>query len=434
MIRVCSSGKPISGKFKIVNIRTPADHDEEVHGEGEGEDNEEQEPDNEEEEGDFEPEEQPEEEEEEEEDIPPPKKGGAKSQAQQAVPHNKVALSQPQNAKAVPKSAPVEVPAKKENASPPIQIKAGTQNLNTTKGKTATTKANPAEERSIKPKKNQIMVEEEEMMGDQAGIEQPWQAVIDEPDYARDLPKDLKLAPKVKFDLEYVFGYRTRDTRNNLRYISSDIISYHTNSMCILHDISKNTQSYLYGHKEDIISFSLNSNRTMVASGENSLQPNHKPALCLWDTEGKQISRFEGMFEKGINTIAFSPESTKLGAVTNDDDHTIFIFDLIENKLLLTEKGDSFKILDLCFKNENEFVTVGIKHYRHWMIDGRNITFKEGNFGETDNKIGLVAVNSGNFVTGSATGEITLWKDEKITLSKKCHAKNVDCIYSRDNL
>ena len=272
-------------------------------------------------------------------------------------------------------------------------------------------------------------------MGDQATNVEPWRLAIEQPEWSENLNiEKLNKKPKTNVKLDFVFGYRTRDTRNNLRYISENKILYHSGSYGLIHDLTTNKQKIFSQHNFDIISMCLNNSKTLIASGEDSSRTDSEinPSICIWDTDSKLISKIEGNFEKGINSLNFSPDSSKLLAVSLNEEHTIYLFDLKENRLTATSMGGSTKILDCCFKSEKEFSTVGIKHFKYWMISENNLVSKEGFFGQADNKLGLVICHEGNFVTGSATGELTIWRDEVISANKKCHLKNIDSLYSKD--
>ena len=291
---------------------------------------------------------------------------------------------------------------------------------------------------------NKMMVfEDDEFQGDEAGVPgstEPWRNAIEQPDDLNLIPNDLKLPPKVNLKLDYVFGYRTKDTRNNLYYLKNNIVVYHAATLGIIHNLETNSQKFFTGHREEILSFSINSSRNLIATGENTpINPeSRKPKLCVWDTELKEIASFQGMFEKGIKAISFSPLGKKLVAVSIDDNHTIYLFDLNQNKLIHKTSGDvNYKILDVCFKSETEFATVGIKHYKFWMIKDDGIVCKEGSFGPNDsridNKLGLIKLSKENFVTGSVSGEVTLWREENIKFMKKLHSKNVDSMSVKDD-
>ena len=53
--------------------------------------------------------------------------------------------------------------------------------------------------------------------------------------------KNDMLPPSASLDLEYVFGYRCHDTRNNLRYASDGKLVYHTAAVGIVMDAATNT-------------------------------------------------------------------------------------------------------------------------------------------------------------------------------------------------
>jgi WD40 repeat protein/Ca2+-binding EF-hand superfamily protein len=292
--------------------------------------------------------------------------------------------------------------------------------------------------KTVAPKK-QMVIEEDEYMGDQAGVPggdngPSWKAACIEPDNASRLSDDLRRRPKVKLELEHVFGYRTKDTRNNLKYISNNTITYHAGKVLIIQDIQTGKQALMTHHQDEILSFAIDSKKQLIATGENNKGDTVQPCIHLWTNTGELVSRLDENFKKGINCIDFSPSSQILGAVTLDDEHTIYVFNIDSKKLIAKVSGGNTKILDICFKNDKEFVTVGIKHYKYWNINNGNLVAKEGNFGETDNKVGLVTLNDENFITGSAAGEVTLWKEDKLILSKKVHLKNVDTIVAKNDL
>lgn len=64
----------------------------------------------------------------------------------------------------------------------------------------------------------------------------PWKGAIKQPtiDYKEPSGKP----PKVKISIDYAYGYRTKDCRNNLKFINKDTISYHTAGLGIVMDIS----------------------------------------------------------------------------------------------------------------------------------------------------------------------------------------------------
>jgi microtubule-associated protein-like 6 len=69
----------------------------------------------------------------------------------------------------------------------------------------------------------------------------PWLGAIKEPSEVKKIPHADK-KPKCTITLDYVYGYRCKDTRNNLRYITDTKVVYHAAAVGIVHDIETNTQ------------------------------------------------------------------------------------------------------------------------------------------------------------------------------------------------
>lgn len=63
----------------------------------------------------------------------------------------------------------------------------------------------------------------------------PWLGAIKEPSY--EYPAQTINPPKAKISLQYVFGYRTKDCRQNLFYVDKSTILYHAAAVLIYHDI-----------------------------------------------------------------------------------------------------------------------------------------------------------------------------------------------------
>lgn len=54
-----------------------------------------------------------------------------------------------------------------------------------------------------------------------------------------------------------------------------------------------------------------------------------KPLLCVWDNINGLIKyRFKGHLRKSIGNVVFSPSGKLLAANSNNDDHTLAIYDI----------------------------------------------------------------------------------------------------------
>jgi hypothetical protein len=74
---------------------------------------------------------------------------------------------------------------------------------------------------------------------------------------------------------------------------------------------------------------------------------------------------------------------------------------------LAKEKGGRKVILKVGWVSNEEFVTVGIRHFKHWTISGNRIKGRDGN--SPGNLVSL-AIGEGKVLTGASHGEIYSWK------------------------
>ena len=69
--------------------------------------------------------------------------------------------------------------------------------------------------------------------------------------------------------MNYVFGYRGYDTRQNLFYAPSGELVYHAAGAGILCDPHTNHQSFYLNHNDDIVCMALNPRTTnVIATGQ----------------------------------------------------------------------------------------------------------------------------------------------------------------------
>lgn len=108
----------------------------------------------------------------------------------------------------------------------------------------------------------------------------PWLGVI-----KNSVPSNYKpsksdyLGPDATLELEYVFGYRCHDTRNNLRFANDGKLVYHTAGVGIVMDTQTNTQKFFRDHKSDILCLAVNPAGTICVTGEAQSH------LCVWDIQ-----------------------------------------------------------------------------------------------------------------------------------------------------
>ncbi len=80
--------------------------------------------------------------------------------------------------------------------------------------------------------------------------------------------------------------------------------------------------------------------------------------------------------------------------------------------MLFCEKGDTAKILDSIWINDNTFVTVGVSHYKLWTLSDKGVTGSRGVFGKASKTLVCVGKLNEIILCGSALGELQIWSQQ----------------------
>lgn len=156
------------------------------------------------------------------------------------------------------------------------------------------------------------------------GKKNPWREQVN---YIGLNMKEMDQPPSQNLTLDYVYGYRSYDCRNNLRYNSKGKVVYHSGALGIVLDPKENRQDFMVGHNDDVTCLDLNKDRAVT--GELGL----KPMVIIWNTE-KQDGELkiehllvEGLKES-VGNVTLSASRPLVAASCNNEDHDIVIFDL----------------------------------------------------------------------------------------------------------
>ena len=151
-----------------------------------------------------------------------------------------------------------------------------------------------------------------------------WLGAIKEPSNFVRPDFDLSVKPEVQIELDYVYGIRCKDKRNNI-FMYKDNLYYFAAALGIQLDFKENTQKFFNQHTDDIISMAVHLDKQIAATGQ--LGP--KPTVHIWDLNTMQpvMALKQGVI-KGIESLSFSPSGNKLVAICIDDNHMTVGFDL----------------------------------------------------------------------------------------------------------
>lgn len=263
---------------------------------------------------------------------------------------------------------------------------------------------------SMKRKDISKHYDDQNMIEEKTRFTKPWLAALRYPtDYIK--PKFYsEKAPKLRIQPEYVFGFRAKDTRANLKYLDKDEIIYCTACLVIIHNLKKNTQKFFREHRTDVAAFAVRSRPDLVASADVEENPN----IYLWNPYSlTTIRHIKAQGLAGISKIQFSPENSNyLLTLSTDRHNTISVFSITTGFKLYTAKGDTLQIMDVKWMSGNEFVSGGHNHIKFWKIENNQLKEQRGRFDikKGQQRIICLAINRKDVIACTYQGALLIWK------------------------
>jgi microtubule-associated protein-like 6 len=251
-------------------------------------------------------------------------------------------------------------------------------------------------------------------------------------------PMDADEAPYNCLQLEHVYGYRGHDCRNNLVYTAAGNIVYMAGAVAIVYRKTGHVQHFYSAHTDDIVSLALHPDKVIIATG----QVGKAPIVNLWSAETMAtLSTLRGFHERGVASVGFNKDGTKVATVGLDLDHSIAVWDWRKGTpppyccpyqcpyctlngggsgtRIATAMGSSDKIFDAQFNPVDDvLVTCGVRHIKFWNIVGDNqLKAKRGIYGQEGVQHTMLCVaftDAGLSLTGAQSGDIYLWKGARL--------------------
>ncbi|XP_043551898.1 echinoderm microtubule-associated protein-like 6 isoform X1 [Chiloscyllium plagiosum] len=242
-----------------------------------------------------------------------------------------------------------------------------------------------------------------------------------------------RTAPKCQLRLEWVYGYRGHQCRNNLYYTVAKEVVYFVAGVGIVYNTREHTQKFFLGHNDDVISLALHPERSLVATG----QVGKDPYICIWDTYNVQmVSILKDVHTHGIACLAFDSDGQRLASVGLDAKNTACIWDWKKGKVLATATGHSDRIFDIAWDpyQQNRLVSCGVKHIKFWTLCGNALTPKRGIFGKTGDLqtiLCLACAKDETTYSGALNGDIYVWKGLNLVRTiQGAHGAGIFSMYS----
>lgn len=276
-----------------------------------------------------------------------------------------------------------------------------------------------------------MFVVEKPNEGDQMLAIKPWLGALKPPSNA---PEVNLLPPKASLDLEYVYGYRCFDSRQNLFYTKNqEEVVYMTAALGVVLNKRTNTQK-IYGggpadkewaHTDDITALALHPDLDTVATGEVG----KNPKICIWQASNpfKSIIEFrQDRDSRAVSCLGFSKDGKFLAAADLHNDHNVRVWDWSKGQRLALVKGGPDRIFDLKWsKLDYSFCTAGVKHVEMWTFEESKsmLTKKKGILGGTAAMCNMTCCGwISNFaLTGGLNGKVYKWSGNTLLLANQIH-------------
>ncbi|KAK6755835.1 hypothetical protein RB195_014303 [Necator americanus] len=269
--------------------------------------------------------------------------------------------------------------------------------------------------------------------------------------------------------LEWAYGYRGKDVRNNVHYLPTGELLYFCGSIVVLHNVDEHTQRHYIGHTSDIKSVCIHPNRVLVASGQSSrhqrerhpdleLRDPYVSALALeddlehslteahvriWDSVTlatlKILSGSRAMFEKAVSCVAFSVTDggNLLACVDDSYQHTLSIWKWANEEKITEAKGANDQVFSIGWHPslKNLMVVCGKGHFSFWILDLKRATLTKNpaifevvshpacfrNREKPKTVLSMCFSDTGEVVTGDSNGTLCLWDPTTYKTTKQAH-------------
>ncbi|OWK09152.1 hypothetical protein Celaphus_00015534, partial [Cervus elaphus hippelaphus] len=142
--------------------------------------------------------------------------------------------------------------------------------------------------------------------------------------------------PTKRLKLEWVYGYRGRDCRNNLYLLPTGETVYFIASVVVLYNVEEQLQRHYSGHNDDVKCLAVHPDRVTIATGQvagtsKDGKQQLPPHVRIWDSVTLNTLHVIGIgfFDRAVTCIAFSKSNggSNLCAVDDSNDHVLSVWD-----------------------------------------------------------------------------------------------------------
>uniref|UniRef100_A0AAQ4PNQ5 EMAP like 3 n=1 Tax=Gasterosteus aculeatus aculeatus TaxID=481459 RepID=A0AAQ4PNQ5_GASAC len=235
--------------------------------------------------------------------------------------------------------------------------------------------------------------------------------------------EDLKMEPPFeRLELDWVYGYRGRDCRDNLYFLPSGEAVFFIACVVVLYHINNRTQRHYDKHTDCVRCLTLHPDKVRMASGQTAGvdkdgKPLH-PCVHIWDSTTlvtlQQIGL--GAFQRGVGCVAFSfaDSGAFLCVIDDSNEHMLSVWDCNKGTRHAEVKNTNEAVFCVEFNSNDStnIITCGKSHVYFWTLSAGQFTKKQGIFGKYKKPKFIqcfVFSLTGDVLTGDSEGNILTW-------------------------
>nr|XP_006812207.1 PREDICTED: echinoderm microtubule-associated protein-like 1-like [Saccoglossus kowalevskii] len=246
-------------------------------------------------------------------------------------------------------------------------------------------------------------------------------------------PSDLKdysvvkggLAPPEKLKLDWVYGYRGRDCRNNLHLLPTGEIVYFIAAVVVLYNIEEEMQRFYLGHTDDVKCIAVHPDKVTIATGQvagHERKTDAKPPhVRIWDSVSLTTLRIIGIndFDRAVCCVSFSKSDggSHILAVDDANDHVLSVWEWNKGEKgskLSETKSSNDTVLGAEFHpmDSKQMVTCGKSHIAFWTLEDGRLSKKSGVFEKYEKPKFVLCIafaDNGDIISGDSNGNIFVW-------------------------
>uniref|UniRef100_A0A8C2R4Q5 EMAP like 1 n=1 Tax=Capra hircus TaxID=9925 RepID=A0A8C2R4Q5_CAPHI len=192
--------------------------------------------------------------------------------------------------------------------------------------------------------------------------------------------------PTKRLKLEWVYGYRGRDCRNNLYLLPTGETVYFIASVVVLYNVEEQLQRHYAGHNDDRQYKGKFVDPARRVTQHFLPKQQLPPHVRIWDSVTLNTLHVIGIgfFDRAVTCIAFSKSNggSNLCAVDDSNDHVLSVWDWQKEERLADVKCSNEAVFAADFHptDTNIIVTCGKSHLYFWTLEGSSLIKKQGLF------------------------------------------------------